>query len=215
MDNEILELYEQVKDKLTIEEFQAKINDISKENEDLGFVDDYYAAVSRGVTITVKNSADTSKTCSKTVTASRSAVTNNEHSVSDGASWSISSQTCAGGTNRFSLNGSTLSHTNMGTTTGTDSVTITATNSTNSTGTTTASKSVTNSLESISITLGNSAVSKPGGDASGHPSSAHYDLAYGSSTSPTVTATYTSGSTANVTSSSTITSSDTTVATVS
>lgn len=44
MDNEILELYEQVKDKLTIEEFQAKINDISKENEDLGFVDDYYAA---------------------------------------------------------------------------------------------------------------------------------------------------------------------------
>lgn len=30
MDNEILELYEQVKDKLTIEEFQAKINDISK-----------------------------------------------------------------------------------------------------------------------------------------------------------------------------------------
>ena len=40
MDNEILELYEQVKDKLTIEEFQAKINDISKENEDLGFVDD-------------------------------------------------------------------------------------------------------------------------------------------------------------------------------
>ena len=31
MDNEILELYEQVKDKLTIEEFQAKINDISKE----------------------------------------------------------------------------------------------------------------------------------------------------------------------------------------
>lgn len=44
MDNEILELYEQVKDKLTMEEFQAKINDISKENEDLGFVDDYYAA---------------------------------------------------------------------------------------------------------------------------------------------------------------------------
>ena len=44
MDNEILELYEQVKDKLTIEEFRAKINDISKENEDLGFVDDYYAA---------------------------------------------------------------------------------------------------------------------------------------------------------------------------
>lgn len=44
MDNEILELYEQVKDKLTIEEFQAKINDISKENEDLSWVDDYYAA---------------------------------------------------------------------------------------------------------------------------------------------------------------------------
>ena len=44
MDNEILELYEQVKDKLTIEEFQAKINDISKENEELSWVDDYYAA---------------------------------------------------------------------------------------------------------------------------------------------------------------------------
>ena len=44
MDNEILELYEQVKDKLTIEEFEAKINDISKENEDLGWVDDYCAA---------------------------------------------------------------------------------------------------------------------------------------------------------------------------
>ena len=44
MDNEILELYEQVKDKLTIEEFQARINDISKENEAFDFMNDLSSA---------------------------------------------------------------------------------------------------------------------------------------------------------------------------
>ena len=44
MDDEILELYEKVKDKITIEEFQKKMDEISEGNEDLGFVDDYYAA---------------------------------------------------------------------------------------------------------------------------------------------------------------------------
>ena len=42
MDNEILELYEQVKDKLTIEEFQARINDISKENEAFDFINESF-----------------------------------------------------------------------------------------------------------------------------------------------------------------------------
>lgn len=44
MDDEILELYEKVKDKITIDEFQKKMDEISEGNEDLGFVDDYYAA---------------------------------------------------------------------------------------------------------------------------------------------------------------------------
>ena len=44
MDDEILELYEKVKNKITIEEFQKKMDEISEGNEDLGFVDDYYAA---------------------------------------------------------------------------------------------------------------------------------------------------------------------------
>ena len=37
MDDEILELYEKVKNKITIEEFQKKMDEISEGNEDLGF----------------------------------------------------------------------------------------------------------------------------------------------------------------------------------
>jgi replication factor A1 len=44
MDNEILELYEKVKDKLTIEEFQVRVDEIYKANEDLNFMDKYAAA---------------------------------------------------------------------------------------------------------------------------------------------------------------------------
>ena len=47
--------------------------------------------------------------------------------------WSIVSQNCAGGTNRFSISGSTLSHTTMGTNTTYDKVTVRATNNGDST----------------------------------------------------------------------------------
>ena len=44
MNNEVLEIYEKVKDKLSEEEFQSKMDEILKENEGISFIDDVYAA---------------------------------------------------------------------------------------------------------------------------------------------------------------------------
>ncbi len=44
MNNEVLEIYEKIKDKLSEEEFQSKMDEILKENEGISFIDDVYAA---------------------------------------------------------------------------------------------------------------------------------------------------------------------------
>jgi len=77
----------------------------------------------------------------------------NSHTVNDGATWSITSQTFApatGGSSstitRFSKSSNTLSHSSMGTNAGTDYVKITASNSTDSNATAIAEKSITNAI---------------------------------------------------------------------
>jgi len=101
--------------------------------------------------------------------------------------WSINSQTftpdggSASTTTRFSISGSTVSHSSMGTNVGTDTVTVKATNANATSNTGTGSKSVTNAVESISLTVGNNPIS------------------FGSSTNATVIATYTSTATQDVT----------------
>ena len=44
MNNEVLEIYEKVKDQVSEEEFQSKMDEILKENEGISFIDDVYAA---------------------------------------------------------------------------------------------------------------------------------------------------------------------------
>lgn len=106
--------------------------------------------------------------------------------------WSITSQTftpsggSASAITRFSVSGSTLSHTTMGTNVGTDSVTVKATNAGDTSKTATKSGSVTNGM-TISLVAGTNTVN------------------HGGTTSGTVTANWNSGSSQDVTSSSTIT----------
>ena len=77
---------------------------------------------------------------------------NNSHSVSDGVSWSITTQTftSSGGSvspiTRFSPSGNTLSHTTMTSNIGTDYVKVTAVNGSSSSTTASAEKSITNEL---------------------------------------------------------------------
>ena len=112
--------------------------------------------------------------------------------------WSINSQTftpdggSASTTTRFSISGSTVSHSSMGTNVGTDTVTVKATNANSTSKTGTGSKSVTNAVDSISLTVGNNPIS------------------FGSSTTATVTATYTSTATQDVTNSATYSSANST-----
>ena len=112
--------------------------------------------------------------------------------------WSIYSQTCAGGTNRFSISGSTLSHSSMGTNTTYDKVIVKATNTySTSKYATSSEKSISNGLESISL------------------SAASGSISYNGTTTCSVTATYTSGSTSDVTSGSTYSTSPTGIVTIS
>ena len=112
--------------------------------------------------------------------------------------WSINSQTFTpdGGsattTNRFSISGSTVSHSSMGTNVGTDTVTVKATNANATSNTGTGSTSVTNVVDSISLTVGNNPIS------------------FGSSTTATVIATYTSTATQDVSNSATYSSANST-----
>jgi hypothetical protein len=112
--------------------------------------------------------------------------------------WSINSQTftpdggSASATTRFSISGSTVSHSSMGTNVGTDTVTVKATNANSTSKTGTGSKSVTNAVESISLTVGNNPIS------------------FGSSTNATVIATYTSTATQDVSASATYSSENST-----
>ena len=77
---------------------------------------------------------------------------NNSHSVTDGVSWSITTQTFtpSGGSastiTRFSKSGNTLSHTTMTSNIGTDYVKVTAVNGSSSSTTASAEKSITNEL---------------------------------------------------------------------
>ena len=77
---------------------------------------------------------------------------NNQHTVTDSVTWSITTQTFtpSGGSastiTRFSKSNNTLSHTSMTSNVGTDYVKITATNSSNTSTTSTAEKSITNEL---------------------------------------------------------------------
>lgn len=100
---------------------------------------------------------------------------------SDSVTWEIT----ANGNSRFSKSGNTLSHSSMGTSVTTDTVTVTAYNAGDTSKTKTATVSITNALESISATVGTNPIS------------------YLGKTSITVTAKYTSNSTKDVSSSAT------------
>ena len=124
-------------------------------------------------------------------------------SPSDSVTWSITSQTftpsggSASSISRFSQSGNTLSHTTMGTNVGTDAVNVRAVNSSSSSATKDASTSITNGVESISLSVTTNPIS------------------YNGTTTCSVTATYTSGSTADVTTGASYSSSPTGIVTIS
>ena len=114
---------------------------------------------------------------------------NNSHSVTDGVSWSITSQyinSPSNGIDRFSKSGNTLSHTTMGTSAGTDYVTVTAYNTTSTSATASAEKSITNTKDSTnyapynytaSVSIGNG-LWAGGGEATVSASASHMAYDY-------------------------------------
>ena len=103
--------------------------------------------------------------------------------------WTIDSQSCAGGTNRYSISGTTLSHTTMAKNTGVDTVTVKATNANSTSKYGTKSTSVTNTLTWGNVSVSVSSPSTP------YTMSAAGETKTISASTGTQTGTYTSGST--------------------
>ena len=129
-----------------------------------------YAAYDYTASITIADGMVATGTTYSTVTASAGhkafnhylsgAVDSSYHTVSDGVSWTITSQTytpvggSATSTNRFYKDNNTrLRHTTMSSNYGTDYVLITATNGSNSSATGTADYTITNSQPTVTVTL--------------------------------------------------------------
>ena len=117
---------------------------------------------------------------------------NNQHTVTDSVTWVITTQTFtpSGGSastiTRFSKSGNTLSHTTMGTSAGTDYVTVTAYNTTSTSATASAEKSITNTKDSTnyapynytaSVSIGNG-LWAGGGEATVSASASHMAYDY-------------------------------------